>query len=95
MLQFHTHIEGSFVCAAVDDLAEKKGVIEFNLQGGAGGDRTLQFEPHTACGDILDVSGELDVGFTKDSDPNGLVGLDTQFTPLIHDDHIGELGGKD
>jgi hypothetical protein len=94
MLQFHTHIKRSFVFPAINDLAEKEGVIEFDLQGGADGDGTLEFKPHAACGDVLDASGEMDVGFTKDSDPNRLFGLDAQFAPLIHSQHIGRQEGK-
>ena len=49
LLQFHPHIKGVSVFAAVDYLAEQKGVVQFELEGCADGDGALQFEPNPAC----------------------------------------------
>jgi hypothetical protein len=75
--------------AAVDDLAEYEGVVDFEFEGGADGDGTLEFESNTAFGDILDARREPDIGFTEEGDPNRLIGLEARFAPLVHTQHIG------
>jgi hypothetical protein len=89
LLEFHPHIKGAFVFAAIDDLAEYEGVIDLEFESGADGDGTLEFESNTALGDILDARGEPDIGFTEKGDPNRLIGLEARFAPLVHTQHIG------
>jgi hypothetical protein len=40
------------------------------------------------------VRGQPDIGFTEERDPDGLIGLEARFAPLIHSQHIGWWGGK-
>jgi hypothetical protein len=95
LLQFHPHIiRRGFVLTTVDDLAENEGVLDFEFEGGTGGDRALELEPNTARGDVPDPRGEPDIGFTEESNPNRFIRLEAQFPPFVHNPHIGCQGGE-